>query len=410
VLVVGLVLPSAGEAAVRSVRRAPVGQARRSAVVSIFAAGNGTQQNPYIIRSENQLSAFAASVNNGNTYDGQYIKLGANIDLGGVEWTSIGLYDNNGDTRPFKGFFDGAGFAIFNMGHGNNSKPATAFFGALLGARINGVSLQFLQMTGGSNVGGLVGFMTGSELTNCLVSGVVKGQTSVGGIVGSAVGGFILNCKFSGEVVGASEVGGIAGVADYVTMRTCSVTGQIEGNTNVGGFVGKSQDGMIIDGTAGVVLIQGGRNVGGFAGNLIDGGRVEGAAFNGQVRGDSCVGGIVGHTTFGTIVRSSVSGSITGRTQLGGIVGDLVNGEVRRCNATASVDGISDIGGIAGRMSGGSLVNNANYGVVSGGEAVGGIVGNFSGESLNLSLSANRSIGSVNGYFNTGPLVGAHVQ
>ena len=123
---IGFVLPSEGEAATGTVRRAPVAPGRSAgAAPRTFAAGAGTQRNPYVLRTAAQLSAFAASVNNGSAYDGQYVRLGADIDLKDVVWTSIGFYGEDGGTRPFKGFFDGAGFTIFNMGAGNDvRRPA----------------------------------------------------------------------------------------------------------------------------------------------------------------------------------------------------------------------------------------------------------------------------------------------
>ena len=390
-------------------RRAPV---RRPATPQIFASGNGTQRSPHIIRTAAQLSAFAASVNNGETYDGRFIRLGANIDLRNVHWTPIGFYDAVGGTRPFKGSFDGAGFTIFNMGAGNEARrPASAFFGALDGATINRACLQFVNVAGESNVGGLVGFMTGSTLKNSSVSGSVRGQYAIGGIVGSALSGFLENCYFSGSVTGESGVGGLAGAVDRVAMRFCKVSGHVDGNIDVGGFVGGILDGMIIDGVADTVVVNGERNVGGFAGNMIEGGRIEGVTFNGQVRGNARVGGIVGRMTTGAIVRGSVTGSVRGRAHTGGIIGEFIDGEIRRCVTTASVDGIIDIGGIAGRMLAGIMRDNVNHGMINGGEAVGGLVGNFaSTEALGFALANNRNTGHVGGHFSSGPLVGAGTQ
>ena len=49
------------------------------------------------------LAGLAKLVNAGNNFSGKTIKLGADIDLGGKEWTPIGT-----DSKPFKGTFDGA--------------------------------------------------------------------------------------------------------------------------------------------------------------------------------------------------------------------------------------------------------------------------------------------------------------
>ena len=42
---------------------------------SIFAAGTGAKSDPYLIRTVDQLKAFAASVNGGETYASQYLSL-----------------------------------------------------------------------------------------------------------------------------------------------------------------------------------------------------------------------------------------------------------------------------------------------------------------------------------------------
>lgn len=386
-------------------RRAPI---RQRAAPSIFASGNGTQRNPFVIRTAAQLSAFAASVNNGETYSDRYIRLGANIDLRNVNWTPIGFYCASGGTRSFNGSFYGAGFSIFHMGAGNDARsPASALFGALNGATIQRVCLQLVNVAGESHVGGLVGFKTGSTLRNSRVSGNVSGRYAVGGIVGSAFNGFLEGCDFSGSVTGVDGVGGLVGTMDRVTIRSARASGQVDGAVDVGGFVGGILDGMIIDSTANGVIVNGDHNVGGFVGNLVDSGRIERAAFTGQVSGNSNVGGIVGRMAAGFVVSCTMNGSVRGRAHAGGIIGEFMSGEIRRSVNSASVDGMFSIGGIAGMMSGGLMRNNLNNGAINGGEAVGGLVGNFYAEDMNFALEANNSTGQARGHFSTGHLVGA---
>ncbi|MCL2009171.1 MAG: hypothetical protein FWG71_01325 [Synergistaceae bacterium] len=406
VLTVDFVSPTEGEAAARRVRRATVSPSQRSAATPrTFAAGTGTQRSPYVIRTAAQLSAFAASVNNGEAYAGKYVRLGADIDLKDVVWVPIGFYKEDGGTRPFRGFFDGAGFTIYGMGSGNDSRrPAGALFGALDGAAADNVSLQFVNVTGGVNVGGLVGFMTGSSLKNCRVSGTVTGQAAVGGIAGAALKGFMENCHFSGNVVGESGVGGLAGAVDHVAIRFCKTEGQVEGNVDVGGFVGGILNGIIAESVADRVTVHGERNVGGLAGNMIDGGRIERAAFNGQVIGNSFIGGVVGRMTDGIVTGCTVTGSVKGRAQAGGLAGELAGGEIRGSASAATVDGMANLGGVVGRMSGGMLRNNANSGTVIGGEGVGGLIGNFTGGDPDF--SSNRSSGQAREQSKTGALVG----
>ena len=287
----------------------------------MFSGGDGTQKTPYVISTVTQLLAFATSVNSGNVYAGKYVKLGADIDLKEVVWLPIGSYNKGGGTRSFNGFFDGAGFSIYNMGAGNRVRQASALFGALDGATINNVSLQLIDATGDSNVGGLVGFMSRSVLTGCSVSGAVKGQSAVGGIVGSAFKGILQNCIFFGTVVGDSGVGGIAGTIDQAALRLCNVAGQIEGGTDVGGFVGGVLEGMLMDCIANTVTVQGKLNVGGLVGNLIGNGNVNKSSFNGQIMGDSNVGGVVGRMMSGGLLTCSVTGSIKGKTHADGEIG-----------------------------------------------------------------------------------------
>ena len=68
-----------------------------------FASGSGTASNPYIIRTPGQMGYFLTSVADGVTYEGQYIKLAANVDLTGGALTADGT---------FSGTFDGYGYTV----------------------------------------------------------------------------------------------------------------------------------------------------------------------------------------------------------------------------------------------------------------------------------------------------------
>ena len=80
-----------------------------------FSGGSGTEDDPYLISTGNELVYLASEINgsNANIYYNKYYRLTANIDLGGKEWNPIGCYrygnsdfDNN---RAFCGHFDGDG-------------------------------------------------------------------------------------------------------------------------------------------------------------------------------------------------------------------------------------------------------------------------------------------------------------
>ena len=75
-----------------------------------FAAGDGTQGNPFQIETAAQLAYFAKTVNEGEAYLHKYIVLTADIDLANKEWTPIGNYSN-----PFKGNFNGDNHTVTGM-------------------------------------------------------------------------------------------------------------------------------------------------------------------------------------------------------------------------------------------------------------------------------------------------------
>ena len=80
--------------------------------------GNGTEADPYLLYTADDLYALAEAVKSGKeTTDGKYYALGCDISLNRVDcladlrnWQPIGT-----DARPFKGTFDGRGYAITDL-------------------------------------------------------------------------------------------------------------------------------------------------------------------------------------------------------------------------------------------------------------------------------------------------------
>lgn len=73
--------------------------------------GEGTKESPYILSHPNHLVMFSEKINTPEEYkDGEYYKLGADIDMSGVEYTPAGKELEEG----FSGDFDGDGHTISN--------------------------------------------------------------------------------------------------------------------------------------------------------------------------------------------------------------------------------------------------------------------------------------------------------
>jgi hypothetical protein len=76
--------------------------------------GTGTEADPYLIESAQNLAYLAEMVNGGvNQYSGKYFKLTTNIDLNNLAWTPIGDY--NTTSAVFKGRFDGDNHSITKL-------------------------------------------------------------------------------------------------------------------------------------------------------------------------------------------------------------------------------------------------------------------------------------------------------
>ena len=190
-------------------------------VADYFANGDGTQNNPYIIQTPEQLENLYIFVNTGKTFEGEYVKLGDNIMLNDTTnwqnwsttapanaWTQIG---NN--RNQFSGAFDGGGYVIGGV-YINNSNSYQGLFGYVgSGGTIRNLGVVASYFVG-SGSGGLVGYNSGS-ITNCYATGNVRGYRELGGLVGYNYYGSIAYCYATGNVVGSLTYGGLVGRNDY---------------------------------------------------------------------------------------------------------------------------------------------------------------------------------------------------
>jgi len=234
--------------------------------VSGSAAVNVIQ--PYRIGTAAELAAFADSIRDGRNFTGRVVVLTADIDLavygasntafnGGMGWRPIGTA-----SAPFRGEFNGNGHVIRNLYINSAFLDYAGLFGQIGSANATGtvknVGLQNVNITARNYVGGVVGLVRGygtnvgagnqidyiSDVTNCYVTGSVRGTTYVGGIAGSGAGwGHIKHCYSTAEVNGSSAgttyTGGIAGYTDGDIVNCAALNPSVKGGTTaVGRIVG----------------------------------------------------------------------------------------------------------------------------------------------------------------------------
>ena len=267
---------------------------------------NDTETNTYTINSIEDLVFFSYDVNNGNTYEGQTIKLGLSLDFdssksyvdayrtdygkygyngalktlltSGEGFKPIGTYLNsntsiNDETNtPFMGTFDGnnheinglrivssekgkglfglvKGATIKNLGIGNDSTiKVNLVSGSIVGYANEGTTIEncynnatILESTENSQqLGGIAGqLVSSSNITNCFNLANISGGSNLGGIVGNNNNAHISSCYNIGQITGYGiSVGGIAGMS-LGNIDSCYNTGVLTGEERVGGIAGQ---------------------------------------------------------------------------------------------------------------------------------------------------------------------------
>lgn len=163
--------------------------------------GKGSYNEPYLIKTADDLMYLSSSVNKGLSYDGQYVAQAADIDLSGKDFVPIGI---NLFGKYFLGTYDGMGYTISNMnisgqhGSGENSNGHNAMFG-FLGGRVQNVTIVDSTIEGScaASIASHGGGKT-SYIINCYSSATVDGTTRSGGIVDN-YNGFVYACVFDGD-------------------------------------------------------------------------------------------------------------------------------------------------------------------------------------------------------------------
>lgn len=198
-----------------------------TAIADGFAAGEGTQDNPFQIETAAELAYFAKNVNAGNWYDGEYIVLKNDLDLNNQEWTPIG-----NARKPFKGNFDGNNHTVTGMKISGASDCVGLFGGCTrhnVYSAIKNITVKNSDIHGEKFVGAIVGRAEEINIENCRsIGNTINGETDVGGIcgkIGGYSGGKVSQCYNSSKVTGGGRVGGIAGMGSIA--ENCLNTGEI---------------------------------------------------------------------------------------------------------------------------------------------------------------------------------------
>ena len=244
-----------------------------------FGGGTGTQEDPWLITSQEDLIALAEFLNSGNaeTFDtenagvgnchGYYFKQTADIDLTGVTWEPIGY----SGSYYFAGNYDGGGHSITNAVSTGKVDPdgfATAgifgwvAFGSVENLHVKNANFVATGQNNYSYVGGIAGVCYGSSIKNCSVENSSlesrrnNNNNCAGSIVGYSTGGTFEKCAAENNQIrtmayGGGFVGEVDDDPDYgvgnSTFTNCyganctviSETDDSQGTSFSGGFAGE---------------------------------------------------------------------------------------------------------------------------------------------------------------------------
>ena len=292
--------------------------------------GSGTETDPYVISSVDDLKAFRDDVNGGNAYAGKYVQLTCDLDLQCKMFESIG----NTSAKPFKGIFNGGGHTVknFYLKKGVSVVSAAGFFGYVTDAEVKNINFDNLYIYLYSNAG--------TAATSSKAAGTVPT------IYGGGAVGYADNSQISGiSIVGGLDIISGNGGNGYASTNTSYNKGGVGGTAYAGGVAGSLVNSSRISDCSftGNVYVYGG--VGGTGGGFSSGSYSGGAGGKG---GDVYVGGVVGASFKNTeILRSCANAELLVRAGNGGNGG---NGN----GTTSTYKGGAE--GAAGVVRGGGIV------------------------------------------------------
>lgn len=211
------------------------------------------------ISTADELKAFRDDVNSGSDFSGKVVLLMNDITLDiNEEWTPIGYYTMsstspfNDENKPFKGTFDGNGYAI-NGVYINTTNKVQGLFGLVMNGKIKNLTVgEECNITGGISTGGIAGYLYESAVINvCNMANITveDAKQLIGGICGQSYNSTISNSYNSGEINGTGiYVGGITGNLYHNSIiENCYNVGKVNNTENcTGGIVGILRDNSII--------------------------------------------------------------------------------------------------------------------------------------------------------------------
>lgn len=296
--------------------------------------GDGSQSNPYIIKTVDDFVLLSEKVNGGEKYLNKYFKLLNDVDMANFRFTPIG----NSENVEFSGIFDGNNKTVSNINISTASTGYAGLFGlAGESSVIKNLSIKSAIVKSEYNFNGtIVGWSKGS-IENCHVEDAhVESTGSVtGGLAGEAV-------TISGSSISNSEVYGLGGYSGGLAGEVSSL------------ISGSNATGVVVYAGSSTALFPSGGLVG-----TLQNAKAKDCYFAGSLDGRThakaslCLGGVIGACTLGEIENCFSTGTIIASGSdavVGGVVGSLSGAVLKNSYSTGLITSPSSTrsGGLAG--------------------------------------------------------------
>ena len=263
----------------------------------------------------------------GLNYGGTVSNSHATGDVTGTETTDPDTTETRG-SKQIGGLvgwnYDGT---VRDSSHETGTVTGHCEVGGLVGLNYYGGTISNSHATGD---------VTGTETTNPVTTGPPCESQSIGGLVGlnqtdgAPTVATVMASYATGTVTGHREVGGLVGW-NTGTISTSHATSDVTGtettfrSTGIGGLVGLNEGGISASHATGKVTgsERSGEYTGESTGGLVgsnQGGTIGASYATGTVRGENHIGGLVGWSS-GIIRTSYATGSVTGQQKVGGLMG-----------------------------------------------------------------------------------------
>lgn len=229
---------------------------------------------------------------------------------------------------PFSAVFEGNGHTL-NHFYTNRSGDYVSFFGKTSSATIQNLTVSGTSSSDGNYLAGLVSYADGGTLTGLHFSGDVTYTGTEEREYTAALVAYLLSSSLSNSdvtsttVTGHNTVGGLVGFIRQSSISQSHIDGEswVKGNQNVGGLVGHANWN---NGGIATSYSAAGVKAASYVGGLIGRSRI--TPLNqvfvvGNVQGESVVGGLLGSDNSSLIANVYVRGKIKSGRDVAGLIG-----------------------------------------------------------------------------------------